>query len=105
MIGSGAFTPAPAIDSAFARLVPMPGRAGSIHDEGLFDRLLARAFSMRRKQLVNALGEWFTGSELDGLGIDHHLRPEAVAPGEFVRLANYVAERDRVPAASGIKGG
>lgn len=105
VIGAGAFTPAPAIDSAFARLVPMPGRSGLIQDERLFDRLLARAFSMRRKQLVNALGEWFAASELDGLGIDHHLRPEAVAPGEFVRLANYLSGRDRVAAASGTNGG
>jgi 16S rRNA (adenine1518-N6/adenine1519-N6)-dimethyltransferase len=93
VIGSGAFTPAPRIDSAFARLVPMPGRVGVIVDEGLFDRLLARAFSMRRKQLVNALGEWYTARELQDLGFDHHLRPEAITPGGFVRLANHLAAR------------
>jgi 16S rRNA (adenine1518-N6/adenine1519-N6)-dimethyltransferase len=93
VIGSGAFTPAPKIDSAFARLVPVPGRAGVIRDERVLDGLLQQAFSMRRKQLVNALGKWFSAQQFADLGIDHRLRPEAIAPDGFVRLANHLAVR------------
>jgi len=87
----GAFRPAPKVDSAVARLVPLRARAPAIADRGLFARVVAAAFSQRRKTLRNALAAICDTDALRAAGIDPGARGETVAVADFVRLANALA--------------
>jgi 16S rRNA (adenine1518-N6/adenine1519-N6)-dimethyltransferase len=80
-VAPGAFRPAPKVDSAVVRLEPLAERPEM--DEAAFDDILRRAFSARRKTLKNALPE----VDLAALGIDPRLRPENLAPGDYLRIA------------------
>jgi hypothetical protein len=58
----GAFRPAPAVDSAVARLVPLGAAKPHIADHALFARVVAAAFGQRRKTLRNALSPLAEGA-------------------------------------------
>jgi 16S rRNA (adenine1518-N6/adenine1519-N6)-dimethyltransferase len=90
-IGPGAFRPPPRVDSAFVRLIPHRPLPFPIADGGVFDRVLVRAFSRRRKTLRNALKGMVSAEELASLGIDPGLRPEQVDVAGFVAIANRAA--------------
>jgi 16S rRNA (adenine1518-N6/adenine1519-N6)-dimethyltransferase len=87
VIRPGAFTPPPRVDSAVARLVPDAALAARIGDERAFDRVVTRAFSMRRKRLANALKGLLTEADITACGVDPDLRPERVTPEDFLALA------------------
>ncbi len=87
-VGPGAFTPPPQVDSAVVRLVPLVARERPAVDERVFADVVRRAFSARRKTLRNALG--LRPAQFDALGIDPRLRPENLAPGDYVRVAQLV---------------
>jgi 16S rRNA (adenine1518-N6/adenine1519-N6)-dimethyltransferase len=93
----GAFRPAPKVDSAVARLVPLRERAPAIADRELFARVVAAAFSQRRKTLRNALAAICDTDALGAAGIDPGARGETLSVASFVRLANTLAEG--VPSA------
>lgn len=88
VVRPGAFTPPPRVDSAFARIVPDATLARTILDPLIFDRLVAAAFSMRRKRLANALRTLLREEEIRAAGVDPGLRPEDIPPQDYVRLAN-----------------
>ncbi len=92
-IRPGSFTPRPQVDSAFVRLTPAPERAALIDSQPHFDRLVARAFSMRRKQLANSLKGICSAARISELGIDPQRRPETLSASEFIRLANDYSQR------------
>ncbi len=54
-VGRGAFQPPPAVDSAVVRLVPHAADPFPLPDRARFARVVAAAFSMRRKTLRNSL--------------------------------------------------
>jgi 16S rRNA (adenine1518-N6/adenine1519-N6)-dimethyltransferase len=87
VVRPGAFTPPPRVDSAVARVVPELERARRIADIVAFDRLLSRAFSMRRKKLANSLKGLLTAGEIAACGLDPGARPETVTTEGFVELA------------------
>ena len=84
-VSRGAFRPPPKVESAVVRLEPLAERAYT--DEALFDDILRKAFSARRKQLRNALP--LSSGDYEKLNIDPHLRPEDLSPEDYVRIANY----------------
>ena len=90
-IGSGAFRPAPRVDSAFARLTPHATAPFTVDNHDVYAAVVARAFSMRRKTLRRSLGVWFSTDDLEALAIDPGARPETLAPKQFARLANHRA--------------
>ncbi len=92
-IRPGSFSPPPKVDSAFVRVTPAPERLALIDSQAHFDRLLARVFSMRRKQLVNSLKGICSAARIAALGIDPQNRPETLTADDFVRLANDYAQR------------
>ncbi|WKZ12174.1 MAG: 16S rRNA (adenine(1518)-N(6)/adenine(1519)-N(6))-dimethyltransferase RsmA [Gammaproteobacteria bacterium] len=98
VVRPGAFTPPPKVDSAVARLVPDAGLSARIGDPATFDQVVARAFSMRRKRLGNALKGLLSPAEITACGIDPALRPEAIAPDAYVALAARLASK-RPPGA------
>jgi 16S rRNA (adenine1518-N6/adenine1519-N6)-dimethyltransferase len=86
-VGRGAFQPPPAVDSAFLRLVPHAKPPFEIADAGRFARVVAAAFSMRRKTLRNSLRGLVDAGRFDAAGVDADRRPETLSPAEFARLA------------------
>jgi len=92
-VDARAFDPPPAVSSAVVRLEPLPAGSFDIDDEALLSRVVATAFSQRRKTLRNALRSLLDDAEWPALGIDPRMRPEMLAIGDYVKLANYVARR------------
>jgi 16S rRNA (adenine1518-N6/adenine1519-N6)-dimethyltransferase len=91
IVPPGAFSPAPKVDSAVARLAPLGTQAPKIDDEALFARLVSAAFMQRRKTLRNALAACCTPDDLHAVEIDPKARGETLAVEDFVRLANHQA--------------
>jgi 16S rRNA (adenine1518-N6/adenine1519-N6)-dimethyltransferase len=86
-VGRGAFQPPPAVESAVVRLVPHMGDPFPLPDRERFARLVATAFSMRRKTLRNALRGLVEAGQFEAAGIDAQRRPETLSPAEFAHLA------------------
>lgn len=83
-----AFDPPPEVTSAVVRLAPLPAGTYDIQDDAILSKLVATAFSQRRKTIRNSLRSMVDESELRSVGIDPGLRPEAISIAEYVRLAN-----------------
>jgi 16S rRNA (adenine1518-N6/adenine1519-N6)-dimethyltransferase len=93
VVPPGAFRPAPKVESAVARLLPLHGDKPRIGDEAMFARVVAAAFMQRRKTLRNALANLCDATTLAAAGIDPGARGETLAVADFVRLANAIAAR------------
>ena len=92
-VAAGAFTPAPAVESAIVRLVPLPmPRLGS-SDPDRFAELVRIAFQQRRKTLRNALRGYAHESAIRAAGIDPGARAETLENQAFVRLAEQLPPR------------
>jgi 16S rRNA (adenine1518-N6/adenine1519-N6)-dimethyltransferase len=91
IVPAGAFSPAPKVESAVARLTPLGAAKPAIADEALFADVVQHAFGQRRKTLRNALSALATPADLEAVGIDPSARGETLAIGDFVRLANRLA--------------
>ncbi len=88
VIGPGAFTPAPKVESAFLRLTPYRPLPHPVADRATLSRLVAQAFSQRRKTLRNTLKGALPPGFLEALGIDPGQRAEEIAVVDYIRLAN-----------------
>ena len=89
----GAFRPPPKVDSAVVRLVPKPREEVGIDDPALFARVVKAAFAQRRKTLRNALDDVCDVDTLHRAGISPGARAEAVAPADYITLANLLARQ------------
>ena len=69
-VGRGAFQPPPAVDSAVVRLVPHEVDPFPLPDPARFARVVAAAFSMRRKTLRNSLRGLVDAAKFASAGID-----------------------------------
>ena len=90
VVPAGAFRPAPKVESAVARLVPLRAARPLIADHALFARIVAAAFAQRRKTLRNALAALCPPGDIERADIDPARRGETLAVADFVRLANLV---------------
>src|SRR5512135_786037 len=70
------FRPAPKVNSAIVRMIPMPASEIVVRDEKLFAEVVAAAFGQRRKTLRNTLRGFLNEVEFEGLGVDAQLRAE-----------------------------
>ena len=91
-VGPGAFRPPPKVTSTVVRLVPHARPPFEVRDPALFARVVAAAFSQRRKTLRNALASLAPPERIAAAGLDPGDRPERVPPEGFARLANLLAE-------------
>lgn len=87
------FHPAPKVVSAIVRLVPHAAPPVEA-DPVWLGRVVAAAFSQRRKTLRNSLGNLFEADELRGLDIDPGARAETLGLEEYARLARRLAEKE-----------
>ena len=94
-IGSGAFSPAPKVDSAFIRLIPRKFRSLVAYDEDNLSNIVRLAFNQRRKTISNSLKKCVTAVQLEKLGINPTLRPERLAVDQFVLISNELQKNHR----------
>jgi len=88
-----AFDPPPKVDSAVVRLIPKAPAEIVTLDEALFSRVVATAFSQRRKTLRNTLGSLVKPEDFTMLGIDAGLRAEALAVADYEALTLHLSKR------------
>lgn len=101
IVPPGAFTPAPKVDSAIVRMTPLPAERLAPVDADAFSRIVALAFSQRRKMLRNTLRSVVSEGELTALGITPTARPEDLAVADYVALANALKDRLAAPLSGG----
>ncbi|OGA41006.1 MAG: 16S rRNA (adenine(1518)-N(6)/adenine(1519)-N(6))-dimethyltransferase [Betaproteobacteria bacterium RIFCSPLOWO2_12_FULL_62_13] len=95
-IPAAAFRPAPKVESATVCMVPLRRGAVERCGESLFTKLVAAAFSQRRKTLRNTLKSCLGEDDFAELGLDPQARAQELSVADFVRIANHVAARDAV---------
>lgn len=89
-VGPGAFRPAPQVWSAVARLAIRETPAFAVDQR--YAKVVAAAFSQRRKTLRNGLRALLDAAAIEACGIDPGARPETLTPQEFGRLASALPE-------------
>jgi 16S rRNA (adenine1518-N6/adenine1519-N6)-dimethyltransferase len=85
------FHPAPKVESAVVRMTPFARLPHAAHDENWLAKVVAAAFSQRRKTLRNSLRGYFTAADFERLGVDAGLRAQDLGVEDFVRLADDAA--------------
>lgn len=83
-----AFDPKPKVDSAIVRLTPHAVNPYSPIELPVLQKVVAKAFSQRRKTLRNNLKGLINEQELEALEIDPSRRPETLTIDEFVKIGN-----------------
>ena len=92
LVPPGAFNPAPKVESAVVRRIPRPRAVLAATDEALLGEIVKSAFAQRRKMLRNTLRERLSEADWAALGIVPTRRAEELAVGDYVRIANRLAE-------------
>jgi 16S rRNA (adenine1518-N6/adenine1519-N6)-dimethyltransferase len=87
------FRPAPKVNSAIVRMIPVPKSEIAVRDEKTYAAIVAAAFGQRRKTLRNTLRNYLTEADFAQLGIDPQLRAENLGVAEFAEIANWLAGR------------
>lgn len=87
------FRPAPKVDSAIVRMIPMKPQEILVKDEALFAEVVMAAFGQRRKTLRNTLRGRLTEENFAELGIDAQLRAENLGWLEYAKIANWLGEQ------------
>ncbi len=85
-----AFHPQPKVDSAVVHLMPYQNSPYPLVELEHLSRLVACAFSMRRKTLANNLKPLLAASQLATLGVDPGSRPEQISITEYVQIAKFI---------------
>jgi len=91
-VGPESFNPPPKVDSAILRLTPWLKRPYQAIDDKQLSKVVAQAFSMRRKTLRNNLKKIISAEQIEGLGIDPSHRAETLGVEDFVKLSNLISE-------------
>jgi 16S rRNA (adenine1518-N6/adenine1519-N6)-dimethyltransferase len=86
-----AFRPPPRVHSAVVRLTPHPRPPVEVADLQQFERLVAQAFSMRRKTLRNSLRGLLDADAIAAAGVEPGLRAETLSLEQFAALARMLA--------------
>ena len=92
-VPASVFLPKPEVDSALVRIVPRDPREFPACNHGVFQELVKRGFSQRRKQLGKLIREnmpeW--GNAAIELGLNPKARGEELSLGQWIALTNYIA--------------
>jgi len=90
-VGAGAFAPPPRVTSSVVRLTVRTEPPAPVSDQATLERLVAKAFSHRRKTLRNCLRGWLSPAAITAAGVDPGARPETLDLHQFANLSNQVA--------------
>ncbi len=88
-VAPSAFKPPPKVQSALVRLTPHTAPTAIAKNEAWFARIVAQAFSQRRKTLGRALRNLIDPHAFSWVNIDPGRRAETLTVEEFTYLANY----------------
>jgi 16S rRNA (adenine1518-N6/adenine1519-N6)-dimethyltransferase len=91
-VGPESFTPAPKVDSSIVRLTPHRIKPVHVDDFSCFSKLVAQAFTMRRKTLRNALKNLLNAEQIAACGVDPQQRPDVIDIDAYARLGNYYSK-------------
>jgi 16S rRNA (adenine1518-N6/adenine1519-N6)-dimethyltransferase len=86
-----AFNPAPKVDSAVVRLIPLRPLPHIAQDEKVLARVVSAAFMQRRKTLRNSLAGFLATTDFAELGIAANARAQELSVTQFVAIANRVS--------------
>ncbi|GHA67977.1 ribosomal RNA small subunit methyltransferase A [Formosimonas limnophila] len=89
-----AFIPAPKVTSAVVRMYPRPVSQLQATDEAHLSKLVAQAFSQRRKMLRNTLSGVVSLVQLEACDIKPTARAEELSVADFVRLSNFLVNNN-----------
>jgi 16S rRNA (adenine1518-N6/adenine1519-N6)-dimethyltransferase len=92
-VPAAAFDPVPKVDSAVIRLTPLRPRPHIARDEEQLARVVATAFSQRRKTLRNSLRKFIAEPAFHALSIAPTARAQELSVAQFVALADYLSGR------------
>lgn len=91
-VSADAFYPKPKVESAVIRLTPHDASPYPYVAFSDLERLVAQAFSMRRKTLANNLKPLLLADEIKRLNIDPTMRPEQISVMEYAQIAKFVTK-------------
>ncbi|PWF25098.1 16S rRNA (adenine(1518)-N(6)/adenine(1519)-N(6))-dimethyltransferase RsmA [Corticimicrobacter populi] len=94
-----AFDPPPRVMSAVVRMRPLPESRPKPASMAVFEQVVTRAFSQRRKMLRRVLGAWAAAVPWESLGIEGTARAETLSVAQFIGLAD--ALKDIVESGGG----
>jgi len=86
-----AFNPPPKVDSSIVQLIPHPKPPVAVNNKALFDKLVAQAFTQRRKTLRNNLKPLLSSEQIEQVGINPQVRAETLNLKEFAALSNLLS--------------
>ena len=86
------FDPAPKVDSAVVRMIPVLNRIGKAENFKHFSDLVRDSFHQRRKTIRNNLKNIANDDDLLAVGIEPQQRAEEIAPELYVKLSNYLVQ-------------
>ena len=87
-VPAAAFQPAPKVESAVIRLMPLRPLPCTARDYATFARVVAAAFSQRRKTLRNSTRALVEPEAFTRAGLDAGRRGETLSVAEFIALAD-----------------
>ena len=87
-----AFEPAPKVDSAIVRMIPLSAAEMPEVDKRIMSEVVTAAFSQRRKMLRNTLGAYRDRIDFDALNFDLARRAEDVPVSEYIMLAQQLVK-------------
>ncbi len=91
------FRPAPKVNSAIVRMIPLPPDQIIVKNEKLFGEIVGTAFGQRRKTLRNTLKSFLCEAEFEQLGINSQLRAENLSVASFAKITDYVGAKANTP--------
>ena len=103
-IGTGAFAPPPKVVSTFFALRAHDSPPFDPGDPACYARVVAAAFTQRRKTLRNSLRGLLTTAQIAAAGVDPGARPETLAAAQFGALSRQLSAspRDLSPGAADL---
>jgi 16S rRNA (adenine1518-N6/adenine1519-N6)-dimethyltransferase len=92
-VDATAFDPPPQVTSSIVRLAPRREQRYTVSDEILFAKIVATAFSQRRKTLRNSLSGYLNAEDFTALSLDPQARAQNFGVEQFAAIANYLSSR------------
>jgi 16S rRNA (adenine1518-N6/adenine1519-N6)-dimethyltransferase len=90
-VSPGSFTPAPDVYSSIVRLRPRNRQGENLGPPESLERVVAAAFSQRRKTLRNSLSKLLSAEQISAAGIDPGQRAEQLNLSQFGALAKMLS--------------
>ena len=89
-IPAQSFSPAPKVESAFIRLIPLKQALVPKHLEHNFAKIVQISFSQPRKTINNNLKKFLTQNEIIDAGISPNIRPQQLKIENLLSLARLI---------------